>query len=405
MGTNTDRHTPGTTTSSDDICRRGLELGLAAVGVAPAEVAEPARSVLGLRKEAGLAGDMQFTYRNPRRSTDPHHRMPAARAIIVAALGYQTAAVEPPQPEGGPGTAGRIARYSWRDHYATLADMLRQLAEPLERDGHRCQILIDSNHLVDRHVAWRAGLGWYGKNANLLIPGFGSWFVLGSILTDAPLDPTGQPLDDGCGPCQRCIDDCPTSAIVAPGIVDARRCIAWLVQAAGEIPRELRVAVGDRLYGCDDCQEVCPPNRSRPPDTIATEPRVDLDWVLTEADKQIIERLGRWYIADRDVDVIRRTALVVLGNTATPSWGARPVVDLLDRYLADDNRLLRNHAVWAARRLGLAPGTVELPSCCGRTTAQDGSAGPPPVCTDPDLHRELFEPVDRRFDEAAWEER
>ncbi len=405
MATDTGQQAAHDEITSDEICRRGRELGLAAVGVAPAEVSEPARTVLALRKKNGLAGDMQFTYRNPQRSTDPLHRMPSARSIVVAALSYESvghnASVQPPGPE----TAGRIARYTWSDHYARLADILAELAGPVSDAGHRCQILIDTNHLVDRHVAWRAGIGWYGKNANLLIPGLGSWFVLGSILTEAPLEPTGRPLDDGCGPCQRCIDDCPTSAIVAPGVVDARRCIAWLVQAGGEIPSEFRVAVGDRLYGCDDCQEVCPPNRARPALVAAVEPRVDLGWVLTAPDDELLQRLGRWYIADRDVDVIRRTALVVLGNTAEPSWGRAFVVDLLNRYLAADSDVLRNHAVWAARRLGLDGGMVAMPRCCGRAiadatgTAADAHAG---QCDLPDLHAELYGPVDRRIEADAW---
>ena len=386
--------------SSDELCQRGRELGLAAVGVAPAEVAEPARSVLTLRKQAGLAGDMQFTYRNPERSTDPQHRMPSARSIIVAALSYETVGREQSEQPAGPETAGRIARYTWRDHYARLADLLADLARPLTEAGYRCQILMDTNHLVDRHVAWRAGIGWYGKNANLLIPGFGSWFVLGSILTEAPLEPTGRPLDDGCGSCQRCIDDCPTAAIVAPGVVDARRCIAWLVQAGGGIPSEFRVAVGDRIYGCDDCQEVCPPNRTGPPMPAAAEPRVDLGWVLSAADDAILERLGRWYIADRNVDVIRRTALVVLGNTAEPSWGRTFVAELVNRHLAADDEVVRNHAVWAARRLGLDSGVVELPQCCTRAAAAGYEAGD--SCADPELHRELTEPVERRVDPQAW---
>src|SRR5438105_6711215 len=134
------------------------------------------------------------------------------------------------------------------------------MARRLEVDGWRARVLADDNALVDREAARRAGLGWYGKNANVLLPGAGSWFVLGSVVTDAPLPPADHEVPDGCGSCTRCLDGCPTGAIVAPGVVDARRCLAWLVQQPGSFPVELRAALGDRIYGCDDCQEVCPPN-------------------------------------------------------------------------------------------------------------------------------------------------
>jgi epoxyqueuosine reductase len=177
-------------------------------------------------------------------------------------------------------------------------------------------------------------------------------------------------------------------------VVDATRCLAWLVQADGRIPRRWRVALGDRIYGCDDCQEVCPPNREpRHPELEAgdeTEPLadidrvvVDLDWLLGASDEEILDRHGRWYIARRDPDNIRRTALVVLGNVAEP--GRPGVRELLDRHLRHDSALLRAHAVWAARRLGLG----ELAA----TAADD---------PDPEVRAELTGEVPARFDAAAW---
>lgn len=329
---------------------RALEAGLHAVGITSADVLEPARTVIPARKEAGLAGVMQFTYRNPERSTDPRRAMPSARSIVCGALGYRR------QPIDEPATiSGRVARYAWRDHYDDLRSILTSVADLLEEEGWAARVHLDDNNLVDRNVAQRAGIGWYGKNANLLLPGQGSWFVLGSILTDAPLVPAERPVDDGCGSCRRCLDDCPTGAIVAPGIVDATRCIAWLVQGPGPIPVEFREAIGDRLYGCDDCQEVCPPNRGvESSDAPVAEPETDafveLAWVLRASDDELLERLGRWYIAGRDPDVIRRTALVALGNAAN---GEEPeTTALLSRHLASPSPLLRSHAVWAARRLG-----------------------------------------------------
>jgi epoxyqueuosine reductase len=226
----------------------------------------------------------------------------------------------------------------------------------LHQRGWAARVVLDDNALVDRAAAWRAGLGWYGKNANILLPGAGSWFVLGGVVTDAPLPPTDRIVADGCGSCTRCLDGCPTGAIVAPGVVDARRCLAWLVQAPGWIPVEFRQAVGDRLYGCDDCQEVCPPNRvaerrgGTPLPEQDCQPSVDLSWLLDATDAEILGRLGRWYIPQRDPDHLRRNALVVLGNNADPAdpW----VLRTLYRYRRHPNPMVRAHAVWASRRLG-----------------------------------------------------
>jgi epoxyqueuosine reductase len=156
--------------------------------------------------------------------------------------------------------------------------------------------------------------------------------------------------------CRRCLDGCPTGAIVAPGVVDANRCLSWLLQTDGDLPRAYREAVEDRIYGCDDCQEVCPENRRAesdevPPvaeeDAIAWVPVLDL---LDRSDEEILERHGEWYIPRRDPDQVRRNALVVLGNTSDAS--DERVVATLERYLAHPNPVLRRHAAWACRRAG-----------------------------------------------------
>ena len=336
--------------------RVGRAAGLDAFGIAPPGPLERARTALEERKADGLHAGMAFTYRNPERSTTPSRTLPGVRAIIVGA--HRHASEVPAAPDAG-GPAGRVARYAWRDHYAELRRALGEVAVALRTAGHRAVVLADDNAIVDREVAHRAGLGWFGKNANLLLPGRGSWFVLGSVLTTAPLPPAEQPVADGCGACRRCLDGCPTGAIVAPGVVDARRCLAWLVQKPGSFPRPYRESLHDRIYGCDDCQEVCPPNvragRHEPGAGAGAADDADQTWVplldlLSVDDATLLARHGRWYIANREPRWLRRNALLALGNVAEPT--DRMVAGTLERYLAHEDPMLRAHAVWAVRRLG-----------------------------------------------------
>ena len=346
-----------------DLVALGRAQGLDAVGVAPATPFATTRRHLERRKAAGLHGGMAFTYRRPQRSADAGAALPGARALVVGARSYRRSAgsavdvdveVRPPGRPVSP--AGRVARYAWEDHYGPLRQALGVVAARLRHEGWRARVVADDNALVDREAAYRAGLGWYGKNANLLLPGEGSWFVLGSVITDAPLPPAAERVEDGCGTCTRCLDGCPTGAIVGPGVVDARRCLAWLLQVEGVFPREHRVALGDRIYGCDDCQDVCPPNR-RVDRTVAATPAgasaqvtVDVVDLLEAGDDELLARHGRWYIPRREARYLRRNALVVLGNVADAQDPR--VVSALRRALASPDELVRAHAVWAARRLG-----------------------------------------------------
>ncbi|MEQ8716003.1 MAG: tRNA epoxyqueuosine(34) reductase QueG [Acidimicrobiales bacterium] len=335
----------------------GRAAGLAAVGFADAAVFESERSVLLERRAAGLDAGMQFTYRNPQRSTDPSMTLPSARSLVVGALSYARA-----DPGGAASGSARVARYAWRDHYADLRAGLGAIADRLADAGRRGVVLADDNALVDRAAAVRAGIGWYGKNANVLLPGRGSWFVLGAVLTDAELAPSRR-LGDGCGPCRRCMDGaCPTDAIVAPGVVDARRCLAWTVQDTGVIPAWQRVALGDRIYGCDDCQEVCPPSRvelGRAPeaeaDAVST---TDVVAMLAADDETLLASYGRWYIPRREPRYLRRNALVVLGNVGDPTDPS--VITVLRAALGSPDEIIVAHAVWAARRLGLGHLVSEL---------------------------------------------
>lgn len=327
--------------------------GVDHLGVAPADVMQRARAALHERRAAGLSAGMGFTYNNPDRATDPSRAVPGARSVIVAARSYLTDE-DPPRPLG---PHARVARYAWVDHYRPLRDALRDIARRIRAGGEKAVAFADDNALVDREVAHRAGLGWFGKNANLLLTGAGSWFVLGAVVTTAAYDPTTDRAPDGCGSCRRCVDACPTGAIVADGVIDANRCLAWVLQRPGSIDEVWRTAIGDRIYGCDDCQDACPPTvrlgrrhaRALPPETVAWVDALDL---LAADDQTILDRHGRWYIAGRDPRWLRRNALVVLGNIADPADEA--VAATLARYRQCDDPILAEHADWASKRLGLA---------------------------------------------------
>jgi epoxyqueuosine reductase len=327
----------------------GVAAGLDVVEVATAEPFVEVRQTLERRKAEGLHGGMAFTYRQPAKSTDPAVALRDARALVVGARSYL---VDEHDAAPGDGPVGRVARYAWEDHYAALKDGLKAIAGVLKAEGWRARVLADDNAMVDRAAAHRAGIGWWGKNANLLVPGLGSWYVLGSVVTDAPVPASASPIEDRCGACTRCLDGCPTGAITAPGVVDARLCLSWLLQAEGVFPADLRVALGDRIYGCDECQEVCPPNRRAPVRAAsgAETPWVHLLALLDGDDASVLARAERWYIPKRELRYVRRNALVVLGNVGEGQ--APDVVEALDRHLRHEDPLLRAHAVWAARRLG-----------------------------------------------------
>ena len=358
------RNSPPVDTSDpaylESLLQFARELGLDRVGVTDASPLSRARVAIDDRKARGLSDTMGFTYRNPSRSTDPNTAVEGARSIIVAARSYHS-----DQPDHPGGISARVARYAQDDHYTPLRQALQKVALRLRADGYRAVVFADENNLVDREVAYRAGLGWFGKNANILLPGAGSFFSLGSIVTTAVLAPALQPAPDGCGTCRAGYDECPTQAIVADGVIDARRCLAWLVQKPGVFPREFRVALGDRLYGCDDCQTSCPPtvrlhtrHHARIAPIAGPGAFVDVIELLNESNESLLEKYGSWYLADRDPRWLRRNGLIILGNIAPVNNSARensvmsPVEQVLRRYLRDIDPMLRLHALWAAVRLG-----------------------------------------------------
>ena len=359
----------------------GHENGLDAVGITTAEPLDGARVAIHARKAAGMHDTMAFTFKNPERSTDPRRSLRNAASIVVGARSYRR--VDEPAPATG--RAGRVARYSWIDHYAPLKAGLRAVGDVLRAEGFRTVVLADDNSLVDRAVAERAGVGWIGKNANLLVPGRGSWFVLGSVVTDALLPAATAPVADGCGTCVRCIDSCPTGAIVAPGTVDARRCLAWLVQRPGIFPTQFRVALDDRVYGCDDCQEVCPPNRAadrrQPPPAAEADaqPWIALLGLLEATDAALLRAHGRFYLPDRSVVTLRRNALLAIANVGDRN--SEPTRNAILAALTHADPIVRGAAVWAARRFGIDGAELD------ELRASEA---------DPSVRHELAQPVEGR---------
>ena len=328
----------------------GTSGGLDRVGVAPAQVMQRAHQALVERKAAGLHDTMQFTYRNPARSTDPQSAVADAKSMIVGAYSYAS-----PLPDPKAQFSARVARYAWTEYYEALKVGLFAMRDQLRSDGFKAVVFADDNSMVDREAAYLAGLGWFGKNANVLIEGAGSFFVLGSVITTAPLILNENPVVDGCGACRRCIDACPTGAIIEPGTVDAAKCLAWLIQKPGVFDRRFREALGDRIYGCDDCQEVCPPTTRL---SLSKElrddarPWIDVLELLDMDDATLLTHVDQWYIAERNPDWVRRNALLVLGNIGDRR--DENVVNAISRYLEHPDPMLRAHAVWSAARLNLS---------------------------------------------------
>src|SRR4051812_21002310 len=237
------------------------ERGLDAVGAAPAEPYARTEADILDRRARGLFADMRFTMAQPERSCHPETLLRGARSVIAAARSY--ARPEPPKPRDRP--RGRMPRYTRRDEYAVLREQLAELGSTLAgwAPGSRSAVFVDANHHVDREAAARAGIAVYGKNPLAIPRRHGSWVVLGVLVTDAELAPTSaapdEPAWDACGSCRACIDACPTGAIVADGVLDARLCLSYHTQSRMDVlpsPEEL----GDRVYGCDICQDVCPWN-------------------------------------------------------------------------------------------------------------------------------------------------
>jgi epoxyqueuosine reductase len=322
--------------------RLAQEVGLDVVGAARPEPYEEAEQHIRERSALGYFADMRFTMARPEVSCHPERLLEGARTVVSAALCYYAPG---PEPEVG---EGRLPRYAWRDHYAELRLKLAALGEAL---GGRYRVFVDANHHVDRAGAERSGVGFYGKNTLLITPKHGSWVILGTLVTDIEIEPTPR-LDYDCGSCRLCIDACPTDAIVEPGVIDSRLCLAYWTQAPHSIPDEYRADLGAQVYGCDICQEVCPWNRGvekrRASDGLAEDalPTVSLvDWLERDG-TELVSELDRLYVPKNDPRWLRRNALVALGN-----GGGAEHVEAVTRYTADDDEMLAETAGWALAQI------------------------------------------------------
>jgi len=325
-----------------ELSRLAVQLGLDAVGAAPAEPYEETERHIRERRARGLFARMRFTMAQPEVSCHPESLLPGARSVVSAALSYYADG-----PDAQPGE-GRLPRYTWSDRYAELREKLEQLGE---RMGGKYRVLVDENQHVDREGASRAGVGFYGKNTLLITRRHGSWVVLGTVVTTAEIE-RSAPLDLDCGSCTRCIDACPTGALDDPGVLDSTKCLSYWSQAPGAVPAEYREEMGSYVYGCDICQDVCPWNRGTekrragavlPEDA---EPVVSLvDW-LEAADDDLRTRYDRLYFPQNDPRYLRRNALIAAGNS-----GEAALVPAVEHWRESDDDLLREHADWALERL------------------------------------------------------
>ncbi|MCC6349092.1 MAG: tRNA epoxyqueuosine(34) reductase QueG [Candidatus Eisenbacteria bacterium] len=337
---------------------RALALGFDAAGIARVEPLE----AIG-RYEAWLAagrhGDMAWLANDKHRSrrADPARLLAGIRSVLCVALAYP-----PAREEALDARVGRIARYAaGEDYHALMKEKLGALEDWIRAEllpGSGSLWYSDTGAILERGWAERAGLGWIGKHSGLLSPARGSYFLLGEVLMDRDLEPDAPLAGEHCGTCTRCLDQCPTNAIVAPYQVDARLCISYLtIELRGPIPRELRPLVGDWIFGCDVCQEVCPWNRFAPPAREARLHARELEgWTLERFlaldEPGFRELFATSPIRRADREGFLRNVCVALGNR-----GQAAALTALARSLAHDpSPLVRGHAAWAIGRIAAAAG-------------------------------------------------
>ena len=304
----------------------------------------------------GFAGAMGYLPRGRDKRRDSRLPVPGALAAVVVAMNY-----------GGREPSGPVARYARGDDYhEVMLERLAALHSWLEAEIGEPVLgkpYVDTGPLLERDLARRAGLGWFGKNTNLINPTLGSFFFLGVLLVGITLTPDAPFAADRCGTCTRCLDACPTDALVAPRLLDARRCISYLtIELKGEIPDDLRSGIGDLIYGCDICQDVCPWNerfaRPLPEDSPyaaraalgGKDPRTLARELLAMNEPEFREAFARSPMKRAKLRGLKRNAAVVLGNVGTEND-----TKALQTAASDAEPLVRGHAEWALAHLGSRP--------------------------------------------------
>ncbi len=341
-------------TSTTKVKALGKSLGFDIVGVTTAEdFARDEKAALERVNDGLMDGLPWYTAERVRKANSPRKLLEEASSVISLAMSYNYGEAEPQ----GQGPHGKIGRYAWGDDYHdVMKKRLREFVSALPDIAGRpvkTRIFVDDGPMNDRAAAERAGVGWFGKNSNILTPSHGSWVLLGQVITDLDLVPDA-PLKKNCGECVLCIIDCPTDAIVAPYVIDNRRCISYLtIELRGSIPRDLRPLVGDWVFGCDICQDVCPVNRKV---ETSLEPafrkRHDYDapalLPLLELDDEAFRERFRGSPVKRAKRVgLQRNVCVALGNIGDPV-----AVPALGVTLRDGEPTVRGHAAWALGRIG-----------------------------------------------------
>lgn len=383
------------------ICLQGIELGLDLVGIAPLRTSSQQETLRRHLEALAARGFLsQFLAGPVSQHVDAARVLPSARSLITAAVSYY--GPTPPVPPSPP-WRGRVARYAWgQDYHPLLRQQLRQLASKLrslvaaaggDPQAVQTEVLVDSGTLLDRDAAVAAGLGWIGKNGCLIHPRYGSYLVLGQIVTNLPLPSHTSPLPNRCGSCHRCLDACPTGALVEPGILNANRCLSEWTQRKSLPPEVIRRAMGNMVFGCDICQDVCPWNRKachgRNTQLQGTDPDVAfprLDELAAMTGRLFRQRWAGRAAGWRGKWVLARNALIALGNTHAPD-ALGPLQDAHHH----SNPALREAAAWALSAAGRNEPATLLPplapaaktprsSALAAETPDAGKSGEPPRC-------------------------